>query len=143
ARPVLLVKRTARSSCTCSNATRPTPASAPGRLTLVVSGDVNTLGYDDFYHVTTPRRMTACFAMASAFSCWHWFQPRWHRPLSPLLPSPPVVTVGLLDASPVQELTQLGDAGRSLPGLPCDRRRAHLDLEGYSGHPVEVQANYR
>lgn len=29
----------------------------------MVSDDVTTLGYDDFYHVTTPRRMTACFAM--------------------------------------------------------------------------------
>ena len=30
---------------------------------MVVGGDVTTLGYDDFYHVTTPRRTTVCFAM--------------------------------------------------------------------------------
>ena len=83
----------------------------------MVGGDVTTLGYDDFYHVTTPRRTTVCFAMGIGMLTLALVAAIWHRPLSPLLPSPPAVTVGLLDASPVQELPLLGGCGPLAAGF--------------------------
>ena len=53
---------------------------------MVAGGDVTTLGYDDFYHVTTPRRMTLCFAMGIGMLTLALVAAIWHLPPSPLLP---------------------------------------------------------